>query len=95
MKKSKAKMMESPQLTAPEGALEDAQGADGNAPSGEMRPDPEVVATASRRQFSNSDKRRILDAADRCDHLRVGPHFAGGRVSIRPLGVFQSALRRS
>ena len=66
MKKSKAKTMESPQLTVPEGALEDAQGADGNAPPGAMRPDPEVVATASRRQFSSSDKRRILDAADRC-----------------------------
>ena len=62
MKKSKAKMMESPQLTVPEGALEDTLW---EAPS-DMRPDPEVVATASRRQFSNSDKRRILDAADRC-----------------------------
>lgn len=46
----KEKTMEAPLLSAPEGA----------------RPDPEVVATARRRQFSSSDKRRILDDADRC-----------------------------
>ena len=86
MKKSKAKTMESPQLTAPEGALEDAQGADGNAPSGEMRPDPEVVATASRRQFSSSDKRRILDAADRC----AQPGDLG--ALLRKEGIYSSHL---
>jgi transposase-like protein len=57
--------MESPQLTAPEGALEDARRAAGNAPSGSL-PDPEVVATARRREFTSGDKRRILDAADHC-----------------------------
>ena len=57
--------MESSQLTAPEGALEDARRAAGNAPSG-ARPDPEVVATARRLQFTSADKRRILEAADRC-----------------------------
>ena len=34
-----------------------------------------------------------LPATRRCDHLRVGPHCAGGRVSIRPLGVFQPSFR--
>jgi transposase-like protein len=29
-------------------------------------PDPEVAATARRRQFSSSEKRRILEASDRC-----------------------------
>ena len=29
-------------------------------------PDPEVAALAKRRQFSPAEKRRILDAADRC-----------------------------
>lgn len=29
-------------------------------------PDPEVAATAKRRQFSGSERRRILAAADRC-----------------------------
>jgi hypothetical protein len=65
MNKSKVETMESAQITAPEGALEDARRAAGNAPSG-ARPDPEVVATARRRQFTSGDKRRILDAADRC-----------------------------
>ena len=65
MNKSKAEKMESSQLTAPEGALEDAHRVAGNAPSG-ARPNPEVVATARRRQFTSGDKRRILEAADRC-----------------------------
>jgi transposase len=65
MNKSKAETMESPRLTTPEGALEDAPRSTGNAPSG-ARPDPEVVATARRRQFTSVVKRRILDAADRC-----------------------------
>ena len=30
-------------------------------------PDPEVAATAKRRQFSPSERRRILAAADRCN----------------------------
>jgi transposase len=65
MNKSKAETMESSQLTALEGALEDARRAAGNAPSSAL-PNPEVVATARRRQFTSGDKRRILDAADRC-----------------------------
>ena len=65
MNKSKAKTMESSRITAPEVALEDTRREAGNSPP-DMRPDPEVVATARRRQFSGSDKRRILEAADRC-----------------------------
>jgi transposase len=85
MNKSKAETMESPPLFAPEGALEDAPGAAGNAPSG-ARPDPEVVATAKRRQFSSSDKRRILEAADRCTQ----PGDIG--ALLRKEGIYSSHL---
>ena len=36
------------------------------APTTQPGADTEVVPRARRRQFSNADKRRILDAADRC-----------------------------
>jgi hypothetical protein len=85
MNKSKAETMKSPQLTAPEGALEDARRAAGNAPSG-VRPDPEVVATARRRQFTSGDKRRILDAADRCTQ----PGEIG--ALLRKEGIYSSHL---
>ncbi|WP_404361446.1 IS3 family transposase [Methylotuvimicrobium sp. KM1] len=77
--------MESPQLTAPEVALEDARRAAGNATSG-ARPDPEVVATAQRRQFTSSDKRRILDAADCCTQ----PGEIG--ALLRKEGIYSSQL---
>jgi len=48
-----------------DGALEGARRATGNAPSSAL-PNPEVAATARRRQFSSSEKRRILAAADGC-----------------------------
>ena len=85
MSKSKAETMESPQLTAPEVALEDARRAAGNATSG-ARPDPEVVATAQRRQFTSSDKRRILDVADRCTQ----PGEIG--ALLRKEGIYSSQL---
>ena len=85
MSKSKAETMESPQLTAPEVALEDARRAAGNATSG-ARPDPEVVATAQRRQFTSGDKRRILDAADRCTQ----PGEIG--ALLRKEGIYSSQL---
>lgn len=66
----KEKTMETPLLSAPEGA----------------RPDPEVVATARRRQFSSSDKRRILEAADRCDQ----PGDLG--ALLRKEGIYSSHL---
>ncbi|WP_404358500.1 hypothetical protein [Methylotuvimicrobium sp. KM1] len=68
--------MESPQLTAPEVALEDARRAAGNATSG-ARPDPEVVPTA---------QRRILDAADCCTQ----PGEIG--ALLRKEGIYSSQL---
>lgn len=85
MKKSKAKTIESSKATEPEGALENTRRAAGNAPSG-ARPDPEVVATARRRQFSGSDKRRILEAADRCTQ----PGEIG--ALLRKEGIYSSHL---
>ena len=85
MNKSKAETMESPHFFAPEGALEDTRRAAGNAPSG-ARPDPEVVATARRRQFTSGDKSRILDAADRCTQ----PGEIG--ALLRKEGIYSSHL---
>ena len=70
MNKSKAETMESPQLIAPSGA----------------RPDPEVVATARHRQFTSADKRRILEAADRCTQ----PGEIG--ALLRKEGIYSSHL---
>jgi transposase-like protein len=81
----KEKTMEAPPLSAPEGVLEDARRAAGNTPSG-AQPDPEVVATARRRQFSSSDKRRILEAADRCSQ----PGDIG--ALLRKEGIYSSPL---
>ena len=85
MNKLNSETMKSPQPTAPEDALEDARRAAGNASSG-ARPDPEVVATARRRQFTSSDKRRILDAADRCTQ----PGEIG--ALLRKEGIYSSHL---
>ena len=85
MNKSKAETMESSQLTALEGALEDARRAAGNAPSSAL-PNPEVVATARRRQFTSADKRRILEAADRCTQ----PGEIG--ALLRKEGIYSSHL---
>ncbi len=47
--------------------MEGAPRATGEAASDEApRPDPEVVAIARRRQFSGSEKRRLLAEAERC-----------------------------
>lgn len=56
--------------------------------SGSARPDAgaEVVPHARRRQFSNADKRRILDAADRCTR----PGEVG--ALMRQEGVYSSSL---
>ena len=81
--------MESPRLTAPEGALEGARREAGNAPSSapsSALPDPEVVATARRRQFTSGDKRRILDAADHCTQ----PGEIG--ALLRNEGIYSSHL---
>jgi len=49
-------------------------------------PDPEVAATARRRQFSSSEKRRLLVAADRC--TKVGEIGA----LLRREGIYSSYL---
>ena len=85
MNKSKAKTMESSKATEPEGTLENTRRGAGNAPSA-ARPDPEVIAMAKRRQFSGSDKRRILEAADRCTQ----PGEIG--ALLRKEGIYSSHL---
>ena len=54
-----------PSLT-PEDGADGAGRATGAPSSGARPPDPEVVPVAKRRQFSAAEKRRILEAADRC-----------------------------
>lgn len=73
------------------GALEGARRATGDAPgsAAPMRAagtDSEVVPRARRRQFSNADKRRILEAADRC----TKPGEIG--ALMRREGVYSSSL---
>jgi transposase len=49
-------------------------------------PDPEVAATAKRRQFSSKEKRRILAAADRCTEAgAIG-------ALLRREGIYSSLL---
>lgn len=49
-------------------------------------PDPEVAASAKRRQFSSKEKRRILGAADRCTEVgEIG-------ALLRREGIYSSQL---
>ena len=49
-------------------------------------PDPEVAATAKRRQFSSKEKHRILAAADRCTEVgQIG-------ALLRREGIYSSQL---
>jgi transposase len=66
-------------------ALEGARRATGNA-SSIAPPDPEVVATARRRQFSSADRLRILALADGC--TKVGEIGA----LLRREGIYSSLL---
>jgi transposase len=59
--------------------------AQGSAPAG-APPDPEVVATAQRRQFTSGEKHRILDAAERCTQ----PGEIG--ALLRKEGIYSSHL---
>ena len=68
---------------ASQGARRATEEASGSAPPGT---DAEVVAHARRRQFSNADKRRILEAADRCTR----PGEVG--ALMRREGVYSSSL---
>jgi transposase len=52
----------------------------------DIRPDPEVVATAKRRTFSKAEKLRILAAADAC----TGPGDIG--ALLRREGIYSSHL---
>jgi transposase len=65
-------------------ATEDAPGS--AAPTSRSESDSEVVPRARRRQFSNADKRRILEAADRCSK----PGEIG--ALMRREGVYSSSL---
>jgi transposase len=53
---------------------------------GDVRPDPEVVATAKRRSFSKAEKLRILAAADACS----APGDIG--ALLRREGIYSSHL---
>jgi len=67
-------------------ALEGARRATGDAAPIAPPPDPEVVATAKRRQFSGSERNRILAAADRCTKLgEIG-------ALLRREGIYSSHL---
>lgn len=68
--------------TAPQGARRATEGA---VPAGRA-PNPEVVATAKRRRFSSSEKRRILAEADAC----TKPGELG--ALLRREGVYSSML---
>ena len=76
-----------PDLAALQGARR-ATGDAGNsaAPAAPRDADSEVVPRARRRRFSNADKRRILQAADRC--TRPGEIGA----LMRREGVYSSSL---
>ena len=86
----KATMAAVKSMTDP-GALQGARRATEDAPGSAapvVRPDAgsEVVPHARRRKFSNADKRRILEAADRCSR----PGEIG--ALMRREGVYSSSL---
>lgn len=72
---------------ATQGARRATEGAPGSAPA-QIPPgsDSEVVPRARRRTFTNADKRRILEAADRC----TKPGEIG--ALMRREGVYSSSL---
>lgn len=76
-----------PELAASQGARR-ATGEAGNsaAPGDPQVTDSEVVPRARRRRFTNADKRRILQAADRCNQ----PGEIG--ALMRREGVYSSSL---
>lgn len=74
-----------PPVVPVDDAAQGARRATGDA-SSTGAPDPEVAATGKRRQFSGTDKRRILEAADRC--TRPGELGA----LMRKEGIYSSML---
>ena len=80
-----------PELPALQGARRATGEAGNSAPSiGPARTDTEVVARARRRSFTNADKRRILQAADRC--TQPGEIGALMRRQVLKEGVYSSSL---
>jgi transposase-like protein len=79
-------LMNGRNVPALDAALEGARRATGDAASSASPADPEVVATAKRRQFSGSERRRILAAADRC--TKAGEIGA----LLRREGIYSSQL---
>ena len=80
-------LMHEPRLPVMDGALRGARTAmEEVAANARSAPDPEVAATAKRRQFSSKEKRRILAAADRCSE-------AGAMGALlRREGIYSSQL---
>jgi len=82
----KAVLKSASEAPALEDVLEGARRATGSASSSAPPVDPEVVATARRRQFSPKEKRRILAAADLC----AAPGEIG--ALLRREGIYSSHL---
>ena len=59
-------------------------------------PDPEVAATARRRQFSSKEKRRILGAADRCTEVgQIGALLRRERIYSSQLATWRKQRKVS
>lgn len=71
--------------SSPEELSEGARRASVESSSGAARPDPEVAATAKRRQFSAAEKRRILAEVARCPPGQLG-------ALLRREGIYSSML---
>lgn len=85
--KTKALMNER-RLTVMGTAVQEARPVDDVPADSRTVPDPEVAATAKRRRFSSSEKRRILAAADRCTEAgEIG-------ALLRREGIYSSLLAR-
>ena len=88
--RSKVKMQANQSIEdsgATQGARRATEGAPESArPAAPLGSDSEVVARAQRRKFSSADKRRILNAADRCSK----PGEIG--ALMRREGVYSSSL---
>jgi transposase len=86
MKKPMKKLLHGPDALELVAASPVALGALSAVVSNAPPADPEVAATAKRRQFSNSEKRRILAAAERCTGIgEIG-------ALLRREGIYSSHL---
>ena len=86
MKKPMKELMNEFSTIETAAALEGSREALGDSGASAPAPDPEVAATAKRRQFSGSERRRILAAADRC----TAPGEIG--ALLRREGIYSSQL---